>query len=489
MRNFSRKQDTRRIKDTAIVKLVSVLSFSILIMLGIWLIQMMDSKTQTFVYDPISGPISNPLMGLAPWARDITINQLHTLVYADLSWRDFEPQPGVYNFEQFENRNNFERWRAEGKRVVFRFYCDYPKAVAHLDIPDWLYTAINGDGEHYSSDQRKGFSPNYSNPIFIEYHQKVIRALGERYGEDAFFAYVELGSLGHWGEWHTDEDTGARQMPLTDIRDLYIMHYYEAFPNTHLLMRRPFATAQHLNLGLFNDMTGDLESTQEWLGWINYGGEFNETGEPHALRAMPDAWMLAPIGGEQTGSITDEDLYVTKLDQTIQLLRESHTTFIGPGGPYKSEYKGPYQTGIDQVLANVGYRLYIKELIIPRKLIIKEVLEIEVLFSNDGVAPIYYNWPTVFYFFDQNNNLRASYPTDLDIRNILPGEFYTRRFSLPLNQLENGLYHVGIAILDPLTNKPAVRFAMQNNRQDLIQQLGSFEIFHLNFWQKNPSSN
>ncbi len=51
-------------------------------------------------------------------------------------------------------------------------------------------------------------------------------------------------------------------------------HYVEAFPDTHLLMRRPFSIAQKLELGLYNDMTADLTQTSTWLDWIKNGGEF-----------------------------------------------------------------------------------------------------------------------------------------------------------------------------------------------------------------------
>lgn len=26
--------------------------------------------------------------------------------------------------------------------------------------------------------------------------------MGERWGSDSLISYIELGSLGHWGEWH-----------------------------------------------------------------------------------------------------------------------------------------------------------------------------------------------------------------------------------------------------------------------------------------------
>ena len=431
---------------------------------------------QIVSFRPIDGPIVNPLMGWAPWATIEQSQQPHTLVYADLTWREFEPREGFYDFETFEQDQQLNRWRSEGKRIVFRFLLDYPSDEEHLDIPDWLFQKIDGRGDHYDHVYGKGFSPDYSNPILIEYHQKAIVALGERYGHDDFFAYIELGSLGHWGEWHVNYGAGIRRLPNEIIRDQYVIHYKEAFPHTYLLMRRPFSIAQQLELGLYNDMTGDLDATNRWLDSIQGGGEYSQTEEENALSAMPDGWKIAPVGGEQAGSMSDVEMYDTHLDRTLQLLQASHTTFIGPGCPYDHHKDGPLQTGIDKVLETIGYRLYIQRARLPRWVHVGKTIKLSLKFGNDGIAPIYYDWPTKIYLFDQYGDLLVTYLLDIDLRELLPGEFHKVDFYLPVDQLENGTYSLGLGVIDPSTNQAAVRFAMKNPRQDLIQEIGSFKV-------------
>ncbi|MBM3144908.1 MAG: DUF4832 domain-containing protein [Chloroflexi bacterium] len=434
---------------------------------------------QTIEYRPISGPMTNPLMGIAPWATIEESTQPHTLVYADLTWREFEPREGIYDFTSFEKQNQLARWRSEGKRVVFRFLLDYPGSKEHMDIPDWLYDKIGGDGDFYDHDYGKGFSPNYSNPVLIEYHQNAIQALGERYGGDDFFAYIELGSLGHWGEWHVKYDAGIRNMPSEEIRDLYVSHYIEAFPNTHLLMRRPFSIAAKLGLGVYNDMTADFEATTTWLDWIANGGEYNQTQEANALSAMPNGWQIAPIGGEQTGSMSPEEIYDIQLEQTIRLLEDSHTTFIGPGGPYDLVYGGSLQQGINQVLATIGYRLYVQQVKMPRWVHFGEDIEISLAFANAGIAPFYYDWPVRIYVIDEVGERLADYRLDLDLRTVLPDTLQVIAFTVPVEKLDNGRYSIAIAIIDPLTDEPAVQLAMFCACPCLIQQIGSFEIYRV----------
>lgn len=465
----SPKQSTQK-KSACLVGIL------LLLILGsVCLVFYLDSKgnIQVINFHTLSGPLLNPLMGWAPWATIEQSHQPHTLVYADLTWRDFEPQEGFYDFATFEKKQQLARWRQEGKRVVFRFVLDIPGKETHLDIPDWLFEKINGDGDYYDNQYGKGFSPNYSNPVLIAYHKETIRALGERYGKDGFFAFIELGSLGHWGEWHTYP--GIWPLPSESIRNLYVSHYMEAFPGTHLLMRRPFSIAQKLGLGLYNDMTADPVQTDIWLDWIENGGK-DLPQEPSELSPMPDDWQKVPIGGEQAPNLSNEEVYGTNLEQTVRLLKRSHTTFIGPGGPYGVENGDPLQAGLDHVMSIIGYRIYLDRVQMPRRVTYGKSMNIDLTFSNDGIAPMYYNWPARLYLWDEKGNIIATYQPQIDFRMVLPNKFYTTVFKMPVGDLKNGRYSIGIAILDPITGQPAVTFANENTRSDMIQSIGSFEV-------------
>lgn len=432
---------------------------------------------KTFAYPLTHAPIINPLMGWAPWATaGDDIQQPHTLVYADLTWREFEPTEGYFDFESFEQENHFADWRDENVRIVFRFVLDVPRSESHMDIPDWLFEKINGDGTFYDGDYGKGFSPNYANPILMEYHQKAISALGEHYSSNDFIAYIELGSIGHWGEWHVNLGNDIPMLPNESIRNRYVEHYLDAFPNTHLMMRRPFTIARDHNLGLFNDMTGDYEDTLSWLEWIYNGGEYTQTNEVNGLVSIPDGWKTAPIGGEQSPSLSDDEMYGTLLNQTLDLLKQSHTSFIGPGGPYNVPIDSELQTGLDTVLSTIGYRLYIKETVLSPTSLLSSRLRLQITFGNNGIAPFYYEWPMELYVIDQKGTIVHQQIIDIDIRSILPDEFVQKEILVNTRQIPTGTYTLGLGIIDPLTGQPAVYFAMHTNRQDAIVELCEAEI-------------
>lgn len=425
-----------------------------------------------YYFEPLDIPFANPLMGLAPWANQDNILQPHTLVYADLSWRNFEPQEGLYDFATFEASNQLSRWRLEGKRVVFRFVTDFPGDENHIDIPDWLFEKTGGDGTFYDNEYGRGFIPDYANSNFMYYHHRAIKILGEHYGGDDFFAFIELGSLGHWGEWHTYD---MQLFPEEDVRNKYVLDYVEAFPDTHLLMRRPFKIADDLNFGLYNDMTGNSKATTEWLDWIDKGGSFLPQ-ENGGLVSMSNAWELAPIGGEQAPTVKNAEMYASELASTLLLLKQSHTTFIGPGGPYDVPLDSPLQAGIDEVLSVIGYRLYISRVETPTVVRFHHSIKVKIEFSNSGIAPFYYPWKVYLYLFDEEGNIAKKDLLPIDVRRILPGQTFSISYLLPSKNLDNGTYTIGIAIIDPLTNAPGIRLANNNERTDLIQQIGSFQV-------------
>lgn len=442
----------------------------LLLLMNISLI-FLTSCSKKIVYSPKPSreALVNPMMGFVPWAKDHeNVTEENTLVYVDLTWREWEPEPGVYDYEYFEQINHLEQWRNEGKRVVFRFVCDRPGDEEHMDIPDWLYEKTDKKGDFYDTSYGKGYAPDYSDPELIHRHELAIKALANRYGKDGFFCFIQLGSLGHWGEWHVKYQDGITRMPKAEIRDQYVKHYLKYFTNTKLMMRRPFAIAAQKGLGLYNDMTGSKEATEEWLGWIDQGGAYSQAEEGiGALLPMKDGWKRAPIGGEFTTGMSMVELLNTKLDTTLELLRRSHTTFIGPNTPVEEDINDQTIEGIESIQSLIGYRLRIQELvctIIP----IERKLQVHLDWVNDGLAPMYYNWETKLYLMDESGEVIKEQVVDVDLTKVLPDETVDSDTVFDLVGVNKGKYQIGLAIIDPISKEPAVMFAMENNPSDRI---------------------
>lgn len=407
-------------------------------------------------YKESQAAFGNPLMGYAPSAWYNEVSEDISLLYMDITWAELEPEEGVYNWASIDEENQISRWRKEGKHLVFRFVCDIPGEEAHMDIPEWLYEKSGKAGKWYDGEYGKGFAPDYNNPTIISCHEQAVKALGEHFGQDGLISYVELGSLGHWGEWHVNYSEGIQRIPREAVREKYILPWTEAFPDARILMRRPFASAEKYGFGLYNDMTGQPEATQSWFDWINNGGKYDQTGEKNVTVPMKDFWKTAPSGGEFTSSLSMEEMLDTNLSGTVEMIREAHTTFLGPKIPDEN-----YVDGYKEVLKNMGYRLWVSMAELKNT---AKGSRLKLTWENSGVAPMYKEWPVYVYIEDESGKLVEKSRISIKISSLLPGEKEVTLTALETERLNSLLekgYRLSVGIEDPMTEFPCVRFAME----------------------------
>ena len=67
----------------------------------------------------------------------------------------------------------------------------------HSGTPQWLL-----DKGVASIKVGEGVFPNHNDPTFLEYHEKLLRAFGSRYGRSLDIDHIDIGSVGCWGEWN-----------------------------------------------------------------------------------------------------------------------------------------------------------------------------------------------------------------------------------------------------------------------------------------------
>ncbi|MEF3303216.1 DUF4832 domain-containing protein [Paenibacillus sp. GYB003] len=434
-----------------------------------------DAKNSRVSYMPAETDqvLANPFMGFAVDAKYTDAKQPFRLAHVNLTWREIEPKKGSYAFDNFEQKFNVSLWRSRGVHLVLRVILDYPREETHMDIPDWLYEEIDRKGTWYDGDYGKGFSPDYGHPALIENHERLLAALGKRFNDDPLIAYIQLGSVGHWGEWHTsDDERHYIPFPKRDITDQYANHYVRSFPDKHLLMRRPHEIARVNGMGLFNDAFGKRKSTIEgFLKWYTEGYTSWLTGEPEP--AMPDFWTKAPSGGEfATGANYFDD---HNIEETLRQAALTHVTWMGPSAPYK-ETNRALQPNIDRFLKTIGYRFVINEETHPKTAVAGKSLDVSMRITNRGAAPFYFEWPLELSLASADGSVATSVRTTVDIREWLPGEHQVS-YPLPLpKQLPAGTYTVLAAVLDPQTGKPGIEFANDGKRSDGRYALGTVAV-------------
>lgn len=450
------------------------LIIALIMLLIIFCIYKITDKKVTYNPKESQEVLINPLMGWAPEAQYTDYTQPHSLVYANLYWSDLEPNKGEYAFDEIEKKFNFDYWKSKNVKLIIRIVLDYPNQENSMQIPKWLYDEINGDGTWYSTPYGKGFSPNYENKNLISYHNKLIKALGERYDSSSEIAFIELGSIGHWGEWHTyQEDDKKIDFPSEEVANEYVKPYLLYFPNKLMLMRRPFKIAKENNFGLFNDMIGDKDSTDEFISWFSNGyyNELLKTQEP----SMKEFWKKAPSGGEfASGEQSVNYFKKFSIYSTLNQIKESHTTFIGPNCP--ADKDNTYKESYDKILNTLGYKFVIKESTYNYKPSFSNKINISLKIENKGVAPFYFKWPVSLVLIDNTGSIAYETTLNTDIRTWLPGENTLKEDVHIDKNLKEGDYTLAIGVLDPSNNKPSIKFGNEEEVSPYYYKIGTLHI-------------
>lgn len=430
----------------------------------------------------------NPLIGYMQNAERSKPYTETSLVYIDLTWRELEPERGQFNWAAIAEANHLSRWRAEGKHAVLRFVCDLPGKEAHRDIPDWLYAAT-GDGMDYDIDYGRGYCPNYANAVFREEHHRALREIGRYFTENwgAFVAYVELGSLGHWGEWHVKYADGLPYLPKTEIRKEYVDAYTKAFPNARLLSRRSFQEMP-AGTGIYNDVTGNVPETERLLRELSEGADFGSAQEEGAIKPLSEIWNSAPVGGEYTSSLSMEDMLNRDFRSTLKLIEDSHPSFLGPKIPDMRVAEDDDDRKLSEtallnarkIQGMLGYRYRVTEIGISGaatedgiwttlyKLLTGQMgtsqtyKSVRVTLRNDGLAPMYFDWPVKLYLMKNGDRTQCTtYPLGgLQLTKIPENAEASAEVLIPADELDAEHTQLYIGIEDPETGKPSVQLAM-----------------------------
>jgi hypothetical protein len=380
------------------------------------------------------------------------------MAFEEIGWNELEPNEGKYAFDEWENKF-WNRAPAAGKHVVLRVYLDYPtKPIA---VPKWLiakgvkmtpYTEFGG-----------GQSPDYSNPELQKSLYKFIKAFGARYDHDPRVDYVQLGLLGHWGEWHTYPHEDLFASPAVQQQVVAAMH--AAFPDKPLMARNAsYASCQLPWIGFHDDLIPqDTFGTEGWqfLPSMEKGG-------------VASNWKVAPTGGEMVPGAAKQYLS-TDWPLLMRSVKEAHFSWIGPYCPaMDSSLTNEEKSHMEELVRALGYQFKLTTLSLPSSLVTGHQLNLNLAGVNEGVAPLYANWPVKLALLDVAHHVSASWTLDADVRKWLPGPFQVT--STETVSVAPGKYSLAIGIINPASGKPEVHFANSLSESAGYTVLGSIEV-------------
>lgn len=388
----------------------------------------------------MAGRLDNPLKGWCPYTNAGKIHQPYSMVFQYVSWRELEPIENDYRFEEWENTWDCEL--GKDKHVIFRVFIDYPKKASGL--PDWLRKA--GVKESAYKDYGGGKSPDYNDPRMLSAMERLIAALGKRYNQHPRVAFIQIGMLGFWGEWHTYPRDDLYATPKTEQQILDA--YRKAFPNKSLMVRyaRDYAGRQDW-IGFHDDMFP--EDTDNGLDWGFLAGLRREK--------QMDNWKVAVMGGEMVPGKAVQWLG-KDFDTTWAMLSRAHFTWVGPYSPALTNSKDTiFRQRSEELVRKMGYEFQVTEVSHPSRVKVGKSARISLKGKNVGVAPFYYPWSVEWSLIDSAGKVVVIHKTDWDIRNWQPGEYAeTAGVAFPVLP---GKYRLALGIRDPWKDRPAIGFA------------------------------
>jgi hypothetical protein len=389
------------------------------------------------------GPLDNPLKGWCPYTDAGMIHLPYSMVFFPVSWQELEPRPGQYDFEGWEKRA-WDVDAARGKHVMIRIYLDMP--ARPIGVPQWLRD--QGLKMTPYTDYGGGQSPDYDDDRLVKGLESLIAALGRRYDEQPRVAFVQLGLLGFWGEWHTYPRNELFAGPKTQKR--VVDAYHKAFPHKRLMARKPADyVGQQTWIGFHDDMfPEDTDGSEGWkfLPLLRASKRTNN-------------WKRSVVGGEMVFN-GNQPWLGEGIETTRKRLADAHFTWIGPYCPaLEAPPNEQFTQRANDLVRRMGYEFKLNEVRHAAEVNQGNKLAFSLEGENQGVAPFYYRWEVELALMDDKSNVVEKLPLDWDIRKWSPGKF-SEKGSIRI-EAKPGKYQLGFGIRDPWTDRPTVALANQ----------------------------
>ena len=433
----------------------------------------------------LSDPITNPGTGIASfhqgYGEQLTEAQYPNtgIEYERFYWQELEPVEGQYNYALVDEAFKYAATHQPAMNVGLRFMAlDGPESGSK--IPDWLIK--KGVKGVWTSD-KKTFAPDLDDPIFLEYSQRLLNAFGKRYDGNENLAYVDIGMVGSWGEWHNSNFPSMKPLEkrYTPAQlEKYVKMHFVAFPKTPKIMLIAggdnLVSAVKQGAGWRADCLGD---------WRNFSTTWNlmEDDYPQRLEAAQkaysgfnDAWKHAPVSLEICGYMTEwktqQHYSLAEVQRTFDWAIEQHASTIN----LKSRaVPQEYRSIVDRALVKLGYRFRLTSLSHESALAKGSSLTLNSNWANDGIAPIYLKYALTYRVVSPANKVVAQGKTADDIRSWLPGARSTNyRLQIPAT-LATGQYYIEVAMLDG-RGMPRINLANEGKQNDGWYRVSKFSL-------------
>lgn len=374
-----------------------------------------------------------------------------SVVYVRFNWVDAEPVEGKPDWRVIDDV--VAAWKPRGATVAFRVMTANAHSSGYYTSPKWLFDAgcRSFDYEQGGDDPTSGgkriprIEPDYADPIYLARHGAFLKALGERYDGHPDIEFLDIGSYGIWGEWHTPH--AAPVAVRKQIVDLYLA----AFRKTPLVFMSDdaevLAYALARGTGFRRDGVGSPWHEQNWIGSKKYAG----------IPDMGEVWKRAPVVFEWFGDYAYLQSRNWSFAGAVDFMLRHHVTLINDNIGRVPPEASPQ---LDELARRAGARLFLREIEHAALAAPGTAVPVRMRWANTGVGRMHRPYRLELSLLNAQDEPVAVHRPEVDPRQWLPGEQRVAT-DLPVPaHLAPGDYRLAVALVDPAGTRPPWRLAM-----------------------------
>lgn len=408
-------------------------------------------------------------------------------LYLRLAWAYLEPKEGQFDWKPIDQ--HIDKWTAHGLGIAFRISCketSTDRIEQQYATPRWVMEA-GARGGYYRMGKTTGpegpWEPGFDDPTFLAKLDRFLEAFAARYDRQPWVRYVDIGSIGDWGEGHTW--AGSRTECGFEARKKHIDLHLKHFKHAPLVISDDFVYAlsnpaerQALHRYV---LTHGISYRDDSILVNGYLEGVSDTCTVRSPEFFAEAYLKTPTVFElehysavkKLGNWDGRpDSLVAKFGKgkkgpdyfrgALQLL---HATYIGYHG-YAHEWLADNPELTRELLNRCGYWLFPIAIELPDEPVAGMPLSLTVRIQNRGVAPPYAPYELRAKLSSKETHLVRVLTRDC--RAWLPGPPVSSRyeFALPAD-LKSGRYELALGLFDvrPGQQRP-VEFGLKTTVRD-----------------------
>ncbi|NQT16206.1 MAG: DUF4832 domain-containing protein [Planctomycetes bacterium] len=391
-----------------------------------------------------------------------------SVAYFRLNWGDVEPAEGEIRWELIDE--SIDAWAKQDVRIAFRIMTANAHTRDYYCSPKWLFDAgcrsydyVRGGDDTMAGGKRiTRIEPDYADPLFLEKHGNFIRTLARRYDGHSRVEFLDVGSYGIWGEWHTPNGK-----PWA-VRQRIIDMYLNGFRKTPLVQMSDDAEALAYSIshgtGFRRDGVGSPWHEKKWIGSEKYGH----------VAGFADQWTRAPVVFEWFGPYDFLTRREWSFDRAVSFILANHATFINDNlGPVPDEALVKLQ----ELARRSGYRFVLSRVSHEASVSPGGKLAVQMKWSNVGVGKLYRQYPLVVYLVDADGKVACQEEQNgVDPSTWLPGDCEVSGTIQIAKTVRAGTYTLAVALVDRDTRKPAIRLAIDVPHDERLYHISRVRV-------------